>query len=817
MLGGLKSFVARFSLSHTPPPPPAPSSSLTARRASQQGAIRNTPPSLTEVLVVGGEEEERSSREEIRRRREQEEKAMRKEERKIKKSRKKLGKLPKWVTQMVASAPSRDAHIKPQVAKKYPQSLVEMDPHTFAVEDFLMNLCGALSNYGCPTHRLEYHMKQVSKALGLPGTQFAVFPTFVLISFAREEFYGPGSQTLYFTTQSGYDMWKLQLVDELARRVSLFKPTELDGGAPDHATAAVSCHLSDSDGEGQIVPEAPPTNNIKNKKGRRRPPPPPLSKITTAGSAILLDGGSETSSSCSSSSHSNAESDAVYPEKSKEAAEMEVIHHRHSEDSEEQLEEEEEEEEEQKFEDEEQEEEEDERTDDEEQETEGLQPRERPVVIDIGGKYGVLQDDYSEGGNLPNEHSRIKDCDDVSSTSSEGPRKRGTASAPSSSSSLQESSLQKQKQDLLLKAKPPLKRELSMKYVLDAASQSFDKLTETWTRRRKMRAALTEVVVEDADAQLKEIMKLPPLYPAWLQVFLSGVASTGSAAMWFGGGWWDILVSFVLGFVVGLLGLFAASERFAVVYMGLAPAVVGFCTRMLQFYLVDLCYKAVALSSVIWLVQGVTITLAIVELATRNMISGTVRLCYGLFITILIGFGLEAGSTIAFQIADADEDDGEDCNQAISAWYIFVFFTPTCLAFNMLLNSHWKQLTSMLIAGAVAFVISYWTEEPLGVSLSTFLAAFAVGIGGNLYSRYSGNSSIMTIMSGLLILVPGAMAVRGVNELLGDNVLEGIGLGLNVLLVAASLAMGLFVATLVVLPRFSTIKDRRVFTSTLHF
>lgn len=48
----------------------------------------------------------------------------------------------------------------------------------------------------------------------------------------------------------------------------------------------------------------------------------------------------------------------------------------------------------------------------------------------------------------------------------------------------------------------------------------------------------------------------------------------------------------------------------------------------------------------IWLLQGVTITFAIVELMTKNLISGTVHLFYGIIMSALIGFGLDLGTVV---------------------------------------------------------------------------------------------------------------------------------------------------------------------------
>ena len=89
------------------------------------------------------------------------------------------------------------------------------------LEQLIISLSTCYQLYGCPTHVLEHIMEQVAKGLG-HDAQFAVFTNYILVSFSREESSGLGSQTLYFTTQSGYDMFRLQLVDELCSRVASY-------------------------------------------------------------------------------------------------------------------------------------------------------------------------------------------------------------------------------------------------------------------------------------------------------------------------------------------------------------------------------------------------------------------------------------------------------------------------------------------------------------------------------------------------------------------------------------------------------------------
>ncbi len=76
------------------------------------------------------------------------------------------------------------------------------------------------------------------------------------------------------------------------------------------------------------------------------------------------------------------------------------------------------------------------------------------------------------------------------------------------------------------------------------------------------------------------------------------------------------------------------------------------------------CYKSVVLSSVIWLLQGINITLALVEILCKKLVPGTVRLFYGFVISATIGFGMDLDTLLfarAFQLERNDAYAASAC------------------------------------------------------------------------------------------------------------------------------------------------------------
>lgn len=96
------------------------------------------------------------------------------------------------------------------------------------------------------------------------------------------------------------------------------------------------------------------------------------------------------------------------------------------------------------------------------------------------------------------------------------------------------------------------------------------------------------------------------------------------------------------------------------------------------------------------------------------------------------------------------------------------------------------------------------------VSLPTVAAAFAVGVISNVYARVRRDIAVGPMLSGITCLVPGSLGVKGtlefsanINKLReegGINPSVGVDFVYEMLVVAASVTVGLLAASVVVFP-----------------
>src|SRR5262249_54283529 len=146
--------------------------------------------------------------------------------------------------------------------------------------------------------------------------------------------------------------------------------------------------------------------------------------------------------------------------------------------------------------------------------------------------------------------------------------------------------------------------------------------------------------------RIDDIDAAPSPYNSFLTAVCYGIAS-GTAARFFGGGWREIASSALIGVILGVIWLL--SSRFntlsriyesiaAVLAAAFAAAAAGVFSHMSVY--------VTMLAGLITLLPGFGLTVAMTELATRNLISGTARLTGAILVFLQIGFGVALGSQI---------------------------------------------------------------------------------------------------------------------------------------------------------------------------
>lgn len=88
------------------------------------------------------------------------------------------------------------------------------------------------------------------------------------------------------------------------------------------------------------------------------------------------------------------------------------------------------------------------------------------------------------------------------------------------------------------------------------------------------------------------------------------------------------------------------------------------------YSITPVCTKGIIFSSILYLLPGFSITIAVSELATRNMVSGTSKLFSAFLTAVELGLGIVIGTKLAAWVPD----DIEDLCPAFDVWWYFYFY-----------------------------------------------------------------------------------------------------------------------------------------------
>lgn len=295
--------------------------------------------------------------------------------------------------------------------------------------------------------------------------------------------------------------------------------------------------------------------------------------------------------------------------------------------------------------------------------------------------------------------------------------------------------------------------------------------------------------------RLKAIASSPPEFGKWWRLFGFSLSAAMSSLLFFNGSLWDALFSFFLGLTVGVLDILSSkSGLYASVLEFTAALVVSFLARIFQvhFKSYELCYFAMALSALVQLLPGLSLTLGVSEMVAKSHVTGTSRIMYALFSALQLGFGLAMGENL---VVWAPKPVSAECvSPSLPIWFKLIWFCGYTFASNVLLNARLDQWPGMAFASFVGYVVSEATSLKLASSASSVISAFAVGITGTAYSRFTGDLPLVMVLSGILLLVPGGIGVQGVTAMLGDDVLSGMGFVFDMVIVGLSITLGLLIA-----------------------
>ncbi|KAJ1945203.1 pheromone-regulated protein prm10, partial [Kickxella alabastrina] len=329
------------------------------------------------------------------------------------------------------------------------------------------------------------------------------------------------------------------------------------------------------------------------------------------------------------------------------------------------------------------------------------------------------------------------------------------------------------------------------------------------TNRTIRRVLKGRISVGQGVKNIERILATPPIYPWWVMVMNYVLCSAAICPLFWNGSWRDASVAAMLGLIVSLLQLMTGRfSNYANLFEVSSAFIVSFIAALMQDYI---CFATVSFAGVALLLPGLAVTTSIIEMVSRNMITGTVRFVFAMARCFILGYGISVGSTLGTQVLGrsttvnllADQMSSStgmgNCSSGLSKFWWFLLLPLLSISFTISISGHWRQWPSMMFAGCMAYTVSYFSGMSTALApLAPAIAAFAMGLYANGMASFSNHrSAVEPILGGILLLVPGSLGLRTVLAFITSSGTNSGNFLYNMFATSLSIATGLFLSGMV--------------------
>jgi len=298
----------------------------------------------------------------------------------------------------------------------------------------------------------------------------------------------------------------------------------------------------------------------------------------------------------------------------------------------------------------------------------------------------------------------------------------------------------------------------------------------------------------DVSYGIKEIETLvnsPPLYSSKLRILACGLLSLGVSSG-LSLDLFTLLASLVMGFLVGYLIELSDSKP------NLGPLIETICgflaavgAALCSFFFIGFEKDAVILGSLVVLFPGLAMTVAMRELATNHVISGVGRLA-GAFTTLLklvvgVLFGQAVSTSLGKTLGNAELFQLEISLPIGIDWMTLPI---TAFAFSILFRIPLKLYASVFLFVALA-QLSLQSLTGMSSYSRVFIAALLIGFLSNVIAWWKTRPSSITLIPGLIMMVPGGLGYRGLLKIGENSSISGFQTLAEAIILTVALASGI--------------------------
>lgn len=258
------------------------------------------------------------------------------------------------------------------------------------------------------------------------------------------------------------------------------------------------------------------------------------------------------------------------------------------------------------------------------------------------------------------------------------------------------------------------------------------------------------------------------LYPVWLQIICWGLTGGGVAVM-LSASWPGIAGAALSGALTGVL----ITQAGATLRQGGLEAIAALFSTFLVFalnrFVPGLDVFVIIMSSLIVLIPGLGLTIAVTELSTDHLASGSARLSGALITLLKLSLGVLIGTVIVGWFGWSVDIESAARLPAPPDWFRWPALLASAFSFAVLFSVRKKEFHIAMLAAIVSYVVSRIGVAAGGLEIGVLLASMSVAVLGNLYGRVFKQSGALIRVPGVILLVPGTIGYHGATALFLDG------------------------------------------------
>lgn len=271
--------------------------------------------------------------------------------------------------------------------------------------------------------------------------------------------------------------------------------------------------------------------------------------------------------------------------------------------------------------------------------------------------------------------------------------------------------------------------------------------------------------LDDAVAHLDEIIAAKDRFPLWVVILTYGFASA-VVACFFSARLIDLPPIFVMGTALGFMQLYMApmSRTYSNVFEIVAAVLLSFVARGLGSIMGGglFCFSALAQSSIALILPGWLVLCSALELQSKSMVAGSVRMVYAVIYSLFLGYGITVGTAL-YGAVDPNAASEATCRDPLPKHWNFLFIPLYAFFSTIMVQAKWKQMPVMILIATAGYAVNFWSSQKFSASapIAYTFGAFTIGVLANLYSRLRHGVAAAALLPAVYCQVPGSLASSG--------------------------------------------------------